>query len=139
MSCKHPNVRQAPKCQASIQMSGKHPTTRQKSDVRQSPDMPQCPEICHNATKYATMLPTYVTFWTNIFVFFLFRPKIAQKGPWGPWGPLGALFPPIFPPFPPIFPPYGGPLFSPLLALFGCCAVGSTSGAIYTGGSAKPC
>ena len=116
---RHPNVRQASKCQAGIQMSGKHPTTRQKSDVRQSPDMPHCPEICHNAPKYATMLPKYAIFWTNIFDF-LFSPQNCPKralralgGPGGPWGPYFPYFSFIFLHFSPLW----GPLFSPLSAL----------------------
>ena len=39
-------------------------------------------------------------------------PGVALGGPWGLWAPLG--------PWGPIFP------------ILGCCAVGSTSGALYT-------
>ena len=62
-------------------------------------------------------------------------PRIVPPGPGGPWGVFSAYFPAIFgppgaqfPPPPPIFP------YFPILGIIPIsCAVGSTSGALYTG------
>ena len=51
--------------------------------------------------------------WTFVF----FSPKCRKKGPPVPWGNPGAL----------------GTLGHPICPILGCCAVGSTSGATYTG------
>ena len=104
MSCNHPNVRQASKCQASTQLPDRNPM------------LDQAP-ICHNALKYVTMLPNmpqclqkYVTFGPTFLIFF-FAPKLLQKGLQGPGG-LGApqdTIPLIFSLFFTVFSPSGGP------------------------------
>ena len=83
----------------------------------------------------------------GMFLFSLFVPKLPRKGPQGPRGPRGAVglygglvFLPFLGPWGPpggaLGGPWGGPgapLFFPSWAAVLCCAVGSTSGAIYTG------
>ena len=66
---------------------------------------------------------------------FCFPPKWPKKG-LGGWG---ALLSPILQYVPLIFPPFLGPrggpaplIFLPIFLILGCCALGSTSGAIYT-------
>ena len=54
-------------------------------------------------------LTQQMAFWTNIWIFFFSRPKIAPEGPWGGPGALGFLGPPIISfyaavLYPPIFP-----------------------------------
>ena len=99
MSGKHPNVRQAPQCQASTQMSGRHPNVRQAPNTRQTPDVRQCPryatmlQICHNAPKYVAMpqyltMPRYATLPRYVTM-----PQYAtmpQRGPGGPGRALGS-------------------------------------------------
>ena len=64
------------------------------------------------------------------FGFCSFVPKLPKKGPQGPGGPWGlyvALFGVIFC----LFLCPGGGAGCPIFLILGCCAVGSTSGAVY--------
>ena len=62
---------------------------------------------------------------------------MSQKCPPGPWGPWGIIFRLFLPIFGPLGAPLGGPWWDPggppIGPFLGCCAVGSTFGAIYTG------
>ena len=83
---------------------GRSPT-RSYSTVRQAPKYVTKPQICNNAPNVRQAPKNW------IFYFFPKCPKRALGDPGGPWGGPGA--PHIFP-------------------FLGCCAVGTTSGAIDT-------
>ena len=113
MSCHHKNVRQAYKCQASIQMSGKHPTTRQKSNVRQSPDMPQCLKICHTAPKICHNASKMCHFGTNSFYLSFSSQNWTKRALGALGGPISFYFPLFFS----LFPPVGAPIFPSIAAV----------------------